>query len=113
MNSGALVGHKAYVITKATLAHHLYRSLPASLERVCDESIHRDQLVLSGGDQMATFRTIVDLMAADSPLTQVTRHVATFHDVLTCKRGPKEKRLTYVTHFHGLASFHLVASDYE
>lgn len=78
---------------------------------MCDQSIHHETLSLSGPDQASIFQQIVDLVAADSPLTEVTRQVSTFHEVINCRRAGNERILSYVTRFHGKASFHLVASD--
>lgn len=62
-------------------------------------------------NQIIAVQQIVDLVAKDPPLAQVTGLIGSFNKVTSCRRGSKEDISVFVSRLFGLAAKTLMHSN--
>jgi hypothetical protein len=106
----AATAHIPYIATGqlATMARHLYRSLPQPQQQGVDNAQAQGQVNYKQDDQVAAVEQIFGLLGKAPPMSLVSRLIRTLNDVIECKRGTTERLSTFVSRFWGLASTHLM-----
>ena len=93
----------------ATLANHLYdRGLPSEQQSIVDEAQLKGIIDYKQDNQIAAVRDIIELVAVDSPIANVSRLITSFHRVTNCRRHRNKDLRAFVSRFRGLAADHLM-----
>lgn len=92
------------------LGRTLYeRGLPVDQQAIVEEAQVKGIInYKQDDDPIASVRDIVRTVAVDPPIATVSRLIASFKNVMNCRRGNKETLPVFVSRFRGLAAKHLL-----
>ena len=96
--------------TKFTLLARIFylEALPEAQRSIIDEDIANNVIDLySDDDQIGMVLKMVNKVAMDAPIAQVSRLINTYQTLMTCKRKKDERLPVFAERFHGLAGKHL------
>ena len=87
------------------LGRILYQeALPDAQKSLVDDAINKKQLNLfSNEDPVKLVLKIVNVVAIDPPMAQVTRLITSYQNVMNCTRKNKERLSMFASRFRGLA----------
>ena len=96
--------------TRFTLLGRIFYSeaLPDAHKSLVDDGIAKKKIDLfNDNDPVETVLSIVNVVAVDAPISQVTRLIATYQNVISCTRKKDERLSLFASRFRGLAGKHL------
>ena len=83
-------------------------SLPDAQKSLVDDEISKGVIGLyNDDDPVQTVLKIVNIVAIDAPIAQITRLINTYQSVISCTRKKDERLSIFASRFRGLASKHL------
>ena len=103
-------GQDRRLSTRYTLLGQVFytEALPIAQKSLVDDEISKGTIDLfTNEDPVKTVLAIVNLVAVDAPIAQVTRLINTYQAVVSCTRKKDERLSLFASRFRGLAGKHL------
>ena len=103
-------GNDRSLQTKYTLLARIFYSeaLPEAQKSLVDDEISKGEIDLyNDSDPVEMVLKIVNAVAVDAPISQVTRLISSYQTVISCTRKKEERLSAFAMRFRGLAGKHL------